>query len=31
MDVNAASISVKVGAYYPGRPLKLSCTIVIER
>jgi len=31
MDVYAAGISVKVGAHYPGRPLNLSCTIVIER
>jgi len=31
MEVDAAGISVKVDAHYPGRPLKLPWAIVIER
>ena len=31
MDVNAADISVKVGAHYPGRSADLPCATGIER
>jgi len=31
MDVNAAGISVKVGAPYPGRSVDLPCATGIER
>ena len=31
MDVNAAGISVKVGAHYPGRSVDLPCATGIER
>ena len=31
VDVDAAGISVKETAHYPGRPLNLPCAIVIER
>ena len=31
MDVNAAGISVKVDAPYPGRSVDLPCAISIER
>ena len=31
LDVNAADISVKVGAHYPGRSADLPCATVIER
>ena len=31
MDVDAAGISVKVGAHYPGRSVDLPCATGIER
>jgi hypothetical protein len=31
MDVDAAGISVKVGAHYPGRSVYLPCATAIER
>ena len=30
-DVDAAGISVKVGAHYPGRSVDLPCATTIER
>ena len=31
MDVDAAGISVKVGAHYPGRSVDLPCATGVER
>ncbi len=31
MDVDAAGISVKVGAHYPGRSVDLPCATAVER
>jgi hypothetical protein len=31
MDVDAAGISVKVNAHYPGRSADLPCATVVER
>jgi hypothetical protein len=31
MDVNAAGISVKAGAHYPGRSADLPCATAVER